>query len=285
MSSLDFTPNTPEWEEMRKDKIGASDAPIIMGVSPYSTPYQLWQKKLGLLEEAQNFAMARGHSLESQARAQVEERLGISLVPQVKTHNSLDWMMATLDGLSIDGKTLVEIKCPGVADHGEALQGRIPEKYFPQVQHQLEVCEIEKGYYFSFDGKEGVLLEFYRDDKYIKKLITIEKEFYLCMQDLNPPALTERDYQIIESPQWLDAATKWKQISAQLTSLEKEEETLRQQLISLCGNQSSAGGGVKVGKYSRKGSIDYAKIPQLHNVNLEKYRKKTIECWKIVEAK
>jgi putative phage-type endonuclease len=129
MSSLELIPNTPEWLEARKEYIGASDAPVIMGVSPYSTPYQLWQKKLGLLEETQTFAMARGHSLESQARAQVEERLGILLTPKVKTHSSLNWMMATLDGLSADGKTLVEIKCPAIADHMEALQGRIPLRY------------------------------------------------------------------------------------------------------------------------------------------------------------
>lgn len=278
-------PNTPEWEMMRKDKIGASDAPVIMGVSPYATPYQLWQKKLGLVEETQTFAMARGHELEPKAREEAEKLTGLLFQPQVKFHNEHPWMMATLDGIDLDEKTILEIKCPGAEDHGKALQGQIPDKYFPQLQHQLEVCEIEKGFYFSFDGKAGVLLEFYRDDKYIKKLISIEKEFYLCMQDMNPPALTERDYQTIESPEWGKLASQWREINSQLSALEKEEKRLREGLISLCGSQNSAGAGVKVARFLRKGLVDYGKVPQLQGIDLEKYRKKPVECWKITESR
>jgi len=284
MASL--VPNTKEWEEMRKEKIGASDAPIIMGVSPYDTPYSLWQKKLDLIPQTQlTRPMERGHNLEPRARAQVEERLGQTLFPQVKFHDSMPWMMATLDGLSEDKQTLVEIKCPGEKDHQTALAGKIPDKYYPQVQHQLEVCQLEKGYYFSFDGQAGVLLEFYRDDKYIKKLVKIEKEFYTCLQDLNPPALTEKDFQMVNSPEWEQLATQWKRINSQLNSLEKEEKRLRDSLISLASNQNSLGGGVKVTRFLRKGSVDYEKIPQLQGLDLERFRKKPVECWKITEAK
>ncbi len=147
MSSL--IPNTPEWEQMRKEKIGASDAPVLMGISPYDTPYSLWQKKLDLIPQTtMTRPMERGYTLEPLAREQVEQQIGQSLRPRVKFHDSIPWMMATLDGLSEDEKTLVEIKCPGATDHQTALSGHIPEKYFPQVQHQLEVCQIEKGYYF-----------------------------------------------------------------------------------------------------------------------------------------
>lgn len=286
MPSLAFIPNTPDWEKMRKDKIGASDAPVIMGISPYETPFQLWQRKVELKAEKQStFYMQRGHDLEPKARAEAELSLGIELPAIAKLHPEHNWMLATLDGLSKDGKTLLEIKCPGAEDHKVAREGRIPEKYYPQIQHQLEVCQLEKGFYFSFDGQKGVFVEFFRDDKYIKKLILIEEEFYSWMQDLTPPPLTDRDYQIIETPEFLDYAEKWKCLAAQLNSLEKEEEILRQQLISFCQNQSSTGGGVRVSRILRRGSIDYAKIPQLQGINLEKYRKKTIECWKIIEAK
>lgn len=284
MSNL--IPNTPEWEAMRKEKIGASDAPIIMGISPYDTPYSLWQKKLDLLPQTQmSKPMERGHTLEPLAREQISQQIGVALDPQVRFHSSIPWMMATLDGLSPDEKTLVEIKCPGETDHGMALSGKIPEKYVPQLQHQLEVCELEKGYYFSYDGKAGVMIEFYRDDKYIKKLITVEKEFYICMQDLTPPELTDRDYVEIENPQWFELATRWKQVSSQLEILEREQKKLRENLISLSGNQSSKGGGVKVARFLRKGLVDYGKIPQLVGIDLEKYRKKPVECWKISETK
>ena len=35
-----------EWLEFRRSRIGASDAPIIMGVSPWKTHYKLWVEKI-----------------------------------------------------------------------------------------------------------------------------------------------------------------------------------------------------------------------------------------------
>ena len=36
-----------EWLDWRKKGIGSSDAPIIMGVSPWKTPFELWEEKTG----------------------------------------------------------------------------------------------------------------------------------------------------------------------------------------------------------------------------------------------
>ena len=43
--NIELTQNTPEWLEFRRKKIGASDAPIILEVSTWKTPYQLWLVK------------------------------------------------------------------------------------------------------------------------------------------------------------------------------------------------------------------------------------------------
>ena len=42
MNDLDNSPET------RRNFIGGSDAPAIMGVSPWDTPYTCWEKKVGL---------------------------------------------------------------------------------------------------------------------------------------------------------------------------------------------------------------------------------------------
>jgi len=281
-----LTQNTPEWEKIRKEKIGASDAPIIMGVSPYGTPYSLWQKKLSLIpSDITHKGMERGHRLEPLARAQAEERLGVSLHPKVKFHPCISWMMASLDGLSEDESVLIEIKCPNAQDHQMALDGQIPEKYYPQLQHQLEVCQLEWGYYFSYDGQQGVMVTFYRDDEYIKNLLQEEKKFYACMEDLTPPSLTERDYQTRDNPDWLEIASRWRKVNSQLSALEEEEKKLREALISLSENQNSLGGGIKLSKLIRKGNVDYSKIPELKAVDLEKFRKSPIGYWKISPSK
>ena len=44
---------------------------------------------------------------------------------------NINWMIASLDGIDIDNKTLVEIKCPGEIDHSCAMDGQVPEKYPP----------------------------------------------------------------------------------------------------------------------------------------------------------
>ncbi len=184
---------SPEWVEMRKNYIGASDAPIIMGVSPWMTPLQLWEQKLGFFEVKENFAMKRGKYLEQEARKEFEEETGLIVFPDVVLHTTYAWMMASLDGIDIERKNIVEIKCPGKKDHILALLGEIPEKYYPQLQHQMEVCNLKSIFYFSYspsakDMKKTALLEVAKDEKYIDLLIKKESEFYDCMVSLTMPS-------------------------------------------------------------------------------------------------
>ena len=43
--------NTPEWHRWRRQGIGASDAPVIMGETPFKTPRTLWSIKTGCTQE------------------------------------------------------------------------------------------------------------------------------------------------------------------------------------------------------------------------------------------
>ena len=273
--------NTPEWEEMRKTKIGASDAPVIMGVSPYATPHQLWQKKLGLIMETTHAGMKRGHDLEALARLELEKMTNMLFMPQVKFHPKHEWMMASLDAIDLEQNCIAEIKCPNAEDHELARNGKVPEKYFPQLQHQLEVCQLKRALYFSFDGSSGVIVEVFRDEKYIKEMIKKEQEFYECMIQLTPPALTNRDYVQKTDDTWSNDVSKLKSITQKIEDLELQREELRESLISQCMGQSSMGNGVKVSKVIKKGNIDYSKIPTLSSLDLEPYRKPSSEYWKI----
>ena len=61
-----------EWHEHRRKYRNASETPVVLGVSPWLTPYQLWQQKLGLIEPEVTPAMLRGTQLEPAARAAYE---------------------------------------------------------------------------------------------------------------------------------------------------------------------------------------------------------------------
>jgi putative phage-type endonuclease len=273
---------SPEWLEARKGKVGASDAPIIMGVSPWTTPYQLWLEKTSISNgKEKNWAQSRGLDLEDQARAKLEEMTGLCFFPEVALHPEHQWMMASLDGMEVGRKHIAEIKCPGFEDHSTALLGQIPEKYYPQLQHQLEVCGLDMVYYFSFDGENGVILECQRDDKYIKAMVKKEKAFWDCVQSLTPPELTDRDYHIKSDDIWTSTAGKWLSISQQLKEIEMQEKNLRDQLISLSDKKNSIGGGIKLCKSLRKGNVEYNRIPELNTIDLDVYRKEPSEVWRI----
>lgn len=278
--------NTPEWLEFRKNKVGASDAPAIMEVDPFATPYQKWMEKMDLAPpKVTNGAMQRGHDLEPIARDQAEQLIGCSLTPKVKLHPSLPWMFSSLDGVSEDKKLIVEIKCPDKETHAMAESGCIPPKYFPQLQHQLETCELEMSYYFSFNGTAGVLVKVFRDAAFIKKMIEKEKQFWDWMQNLEIPPLCDRDFETHDDSEWETQALQYIGILADIKSLERQQEVARQNLIRLSNNRNAQGAGVKVAKITMRGKVDYKSIPELNSIDLEKYRKKSSESWRILTSK
>ena len=280
MSSL--VQNTPEWLEYRKSKIGASDAPIIMGVSQWDTCFTLWEKKLGLKYEAEmSFAMKRGHDLEEEARKSFEKYTGLIVFPQVMQHPKHEWMIASLDGIDFAHENIVEIKCPGFDDHSIALSGKVPDKYYPQLQHQLEVTGLDKAFYYSYDGSYGKLLEVKRDDSYIKLMVDKEKAFWKCLQNLEPPELSDKDYISKDDELWSMAAESWIKCNTELQYWKAREEEMRESLIALSSGNNSKGGGIKLSKFIRKGNVEYKSIPELRGVDLDKYRKRPIECWRV----
>ena len=182
----DLVQGSDEWLALRKSNhITASEAPVIMGVSPWQTPFSLWQYKMGLTPgQKTNNAMKRGTQMEEPARCEFIKLVGIEVKPAIAVSDNHPFMMASFDGLSNDGDVVVEIKCPGRTDHDKALSGVIPDKYYPQLQHQMCVAGVEMMFYFSFDGSKGKVLEVNRDDSYILNMIEKEKEFYKMMEDL-----------------------------------------------------------------------------------------------------
>ena len=270
METIDF--------EERKRFIGASDAPIVMGVSPWTTPYQLWQQKLDLVPPIEdNWAMRRGREQEPLAREAYSQKIGVTVCPKRLIHPEIHFMLANMDGISDDGAACVEIKTPCEEDHYKAKQGEIPEKYYPQLQQQLEIRYKRYGFktmdYFSWRDGEGVLIEVKYDEKYSKKLCTENKKFWNYVENLIAPPFTERDYIQRHDEKWLQAALQWKDSKEKAQEAKKLEEEAKAILIELSKGNNSMGGGIKIEKSICKGLVDYRSIPELKHVDLEKYRK------------
>lgn len=279
---------TQEWHDLRKSKIGASDAPIIMGVSPWCTPKQLWEKKVYTkANEKESPFMKRGKDLEPYALERYNILTDNFSSPKVFISDNYSYLMASLDGLSVDGKTSVEIKCPGREDHEKAKNGIVPEKYYPQLQHQMLVVGCKVCHYFSYvHDDDYALIVVERDDEYIAELLEKLKQFWDCVQNFEEPQEIEKAVVRIDEqflglvPGWIEIDNKRKYHQDELKKLDAMEKPYRDQLIALCDGQTSKGGGLKIMKVTTKGSVDYSAIPELKDMDLEKYRKPSRESWR-----
>lgn len=196
------------WLEFRQKRIGASDAPIILGVSPWKTPRQLWLDKKGLVkpsggDKSSNFAIDRGNRFEPIARARYElHNDNIEMNPAVLVHKEFDFLMASLDGWNEQIKRVLEIKIPGAEVFNAAKQGIVHEKYTPQLEHQLLVSQGDHVHFFcckveSRNGREQIvddaLVEYRSNPELREILIPKIHEFWGYMQRNEPPPITDRD--------------------------------------------------------------------------------------------
>lgn len=56
-----------------------------------------------------------------------------------------------------------------------------------------------------------------------------------------------------------------------------------EQLIELCRNTPHMTESYAFIMEARKGNVDYSKIPELHGVDLEDYRKENVKIWKLIK--
>ncbi len=275
--------NTPEWHRWRMQGIGASDAPVIMGETPFKTPRTLWSIKTGRMQEDQaGPAARRGRELETFARRAYERQTRIQVEPLCLVHQEFEWMRASLDGLSFDGSTLLEIKCPlNRRDRASAQEGHIPSQYHAQLQHQLEVTGAERAHYWSFHGTNGILIEMRPDREYAKRLVEAEAAFWQLVKENRWPELANEELDLSADKKWRHAALRYREARLRLDSAEFEEHKLRAALGSMASAWRTYGYGVEVLKSSRKGAVDYALVPELRGVNLEPYRKPPVAVMKI----
>ena len=277
--------NTLQWSSWRLGGIGASDAPIVMGTSRWMSPKRLWEVKTGKATEParHNLAVRRGHSLENSARRAYEAATSELMEPHCLTHDHLNWMHASLDGLNFDRSLVLEIKCPqrGV-DHATAVQGSVPLHYYAQLQHQLEVSGARELHYWSFDGRRGALVRVFPDEGYIDQLVQAESEFWKRVTENRWPEVQLKVRDLSNDPAWVEAARRYREVQQRCSESEQQELQLRRQLATLSADAGRAfGGGIELVRSTRKGAVDYRAVPELKGIDLEPYRKPPVEVVRI----
>ena len=141
MQQHDLIQGTPEWHAFRAQHFTASDAPAMLGVSPYKSRTELLrEKKTGITAEVDAATQRRfddGHRFEALARPLAEEILGgEGLFPCVGSEGRL---AASFDGLTMLDDTCWEHKTLNDSLRGITKSADLPEHYRIQMEQQLMV--------------------------------------------------------------------------------------------------------------------------------------------------
>lgn len=190
---------TAQQREERKLGIGGSDMPIILGLSSYKTPYQLYLEKTGLVEPSDetNQYQYWGSVLEGVVRDEFSKRNNVRVeTPDTAVHPIHDFLRANIDGYIPEWNAVLEVKCTSsfmAKQWGDEGSDVIPLPYLVQVAHYCAVTNADSAYIAVLIGGND-----YREYKYVRdldlesQLIEAAKTFWHCVQTKTPPPATNQ---------------------------------------------------------------------------------------------
>lgn len=150
MKTHNLTQGSAAWLAYRATHFNASDAPAMLGMSPYKTRSELLHElHTGLAPEVDAHTQARfdaGHAAEAAARPIGEREIGEELYPVVGSEGKLS---ASFDGMTMDGRIIWEHKLMNVYLANSLADGFIPDSYHPQLEQQLMVSGAEKALFMA----------------------------------------------------------------------------------------------------------------------------------------
>lgn len=299
MRVIDFVQGSDQWLAWRKQGVSATDSPVILGKSPYTTPWNLWAQKTGFIQPpdlSKNPNVRRGNRLEPIARQWMEQHFGDVLLPICAEWGKDPIFRASFDGITATGIP-VELKAPADKTFDDVRQNQQSSKayqlYYYQVQHQILVAEAEYGWLVFFrEGEKPIAFQIFRDQHLIDEMISKGRDFWAMVQAGVEPALDpDRD---LFKPTLADQERKWlaaasifrnaehtvKQIEAEAKALKANMKEAEKIMTSIMGGFKMADfAGIKITRFEKSGSIDYKKClldkVQVSEKELETYRRKS----------
>jgi predicted phage-related endonuclease len=180
MKTMNLIPNSPEWLAHRvagfagKPYFNASDAPAMMGCSPYTSRSELIKRlATGLSPDVDPATQRRfddGHRFEALARPLAEDIIGEDLYPVTGTEGRYS---ASFDGLTVMGDIAFEHKTLNsdlrrsfsemdgiISEHREAAAGdQLGLHYRVQMEHQAMVSGCTRVLFMASQWNGDALVE------------------------------------------------------------------------------------------------------------------------------
>lgn len=239
---------TPEQLAFRMTGLSASDIGAVAGLSPYSTPIDVWLVKRGLATVQENAAMRMGHVLEPVVASLYAADLsaGESIaeasvvwptsVNGTVRHATIPWVLASPDRVVLrEGRPvrLVEIKTVSARmahKWGDAADD-VPAGYRAQVEWQMIATGVNEvdlvPWINGWDGPEVRTYRFTADPQLQAMLLAIGRKFWRCVVDGVEPTVDG-------SEAWSDyLAAKYPRAVRDIAPSEPEHDAIAEEFLSL----------------------------------------------------
>lgn len=150
MKTIQLQQNTPEWHAHRSAHFNASDAPSMLGVSPYKSRDELLEEYATGVRKPVDAATQRrfdnGHRFEELARPRAEQIVGETLYPVIGTEGRLS---ASFDGLTAADDVVWEHKTLSASLRDIREVADLPEHYRAQMEQQLMLSGAERALFHA----------------------------------------------------------------------------------------------------------------------------------------
>lgn len=186
------------WLELRRDGLGGSDIAAILGLSPFASPYSVWQDKVGIAaEKEQSERMRWGQLLEDPVRQAFSEETGHALrrLRPVTMYGSDELPRAYFTPDSLVGRrvtALLEIKTTDLRMAGrwqdeETGEPRVPPYYEAQCQWGAAVLGLAEVHLAVLIGGNDLRLFHLEADPELGADLFDQAEAFLRLVDARTP--------------------------------------------------------------------------------------------------
>lgn len=183
-----------EWLDKRKATIGGSEAAAVVGLDPYVSPYTLWQRKKGFIEETQTSLPAEfGKFAEAFVAQQFTRETGKRVVREnaILYNEDYPFAHANIDRRIVGENAGLECKTTSALNLSKFKNGAYPAKYYVQCVHYMMVCGFDRMYLACLIGNSAFeIFTIERDEDEIATLANMESKFAELLAGDAPPEIT-----------------------------------------------------------------------------------------------
>lgn len=259
------------WLEARRRHLHASDAPVLLGLAPWSSPYKLWCEKTGKLpldtDAAVPMRLRFGHLAEPEIAAQLAAHRDLALFDPgdfaIATSNEHDHLAATFDRLVMDpehGHPLAPAELKTVSQNARKdWSDTEPSAYaIVQLTHQAIVGAWDYGYIAAVFGLGEDYLDYevpINDD--LRDLLLEESfKFWRLVQKDEPPMVdgssaTREALRLIypqdsgreitlAGPEWAQRLADWRAAKEAVAAAEARRDALVAEFQAAMGDATRA---------------------------------------------